>query len=160
MRWTLFWVFIILFILLVILTMIATFFDVGSLSEVDQSLLVKGLLVELGLAVFALFYAVFGLRNPKQDATKTMMKVRIGFPEMVDVRGLVGRKASCSFIGLTELEREPPTEVYLLDDNGPMLTLIPPPGAAYVIISIQLEEKMYSGSFALDSRIVDLEPES
>lgn len=63
MRWILFWVFVILFVAIVLCTGLAVFFRIGSLSEPERDLLVKCYLVEIGVVVIALFYAIFGIKR-------------------------------------------------------------------------------------------------
>jgi hypothetical protein len=64
MRWYLFWVFISLFVIISILTILALFFEVGQIGEDDKGKLVTAFLLEVGLAVGALFYSLFKLKPP------------------------------------------------------------------------------------------------
>ena len=65
MRWILFWVFIGLFCIIVIATLSAVFLGIGSPSEIERGLLLKIFIGEIGAAVIALFYSIFGLKRDK-----------------------------------------------------------------------------------------------
>lgn len=63
MRWVLFATFVGLFVVIAAATIWTVFFTAGGLSPDDRSLLVRVFLGEVGIAVVALFYAVFGLKR-------------------------------------------------------------------------------------------------
>ena len=60
MRWILFTIFVSLFVLIVFLTIATVFFGFGQPTEKERALLLTTFVVELGVAVAALFYSFFG----------------------------------------------------------------------------------------------------
>lgn len=72
MRWILFWIFVVLFLVIVVCTVLAVFFGIGSPSEAEKSLLFKGFLGEIGAAVVALFYAIFGIRRGQSQSRRSL----------------------------------------------------------------------------------------
>ena len=65
MRTVLFLVFVTLFVAIVVCTMLAVFAGVGSPSDAERALFVKGFMVEIGGAIIALWYSLWGLRRPR-----------------------------------------------------------------------------------------------
>jgi hypothetical protein len=63
MRWYLFWIFVCLFVGVSLLTMLALFFGIGAVNERHEGKLVTAFIVEVGSAVAALFYKLFGLKQ-------------------------------------------------------------------------------------------------
>jgi hypothetical protein len=63
MRWYIFWIFIILFVIASVLTILGLFFGIGNLSERHEDKLVLAFVIEVGVAVAALFYSLFGLKK-------------------------------------------------------------------------------------------------
>lgn len=63
MRLVMFWVFISLFVIVVLATLSLIFFGLGSPTPEERSLLFKVFIGEVGAAVVALFYSLFGLRK-------------------------------------------------------------------------------------------------
>jgi len=63
MRWILFYIFTALFVLIVVMTIATVFFGLGAPTENERDLLFKTFVVEIGLAVVALFYSLFGLKK-------------------------------------------------------------------------------------------------
>lgn len=72
MRWILFWIFVALFLLIVVCTVLVVFFGIGSPNEEERSLLFKWFLGEIGAAVIALFYAIFGIRQAQFKQAVTL----------------------------------------------------------------------------------------
>lgn len=64
MRWVLFWIFCLSFVLILIATLSMIFFDFGYAEPRERGILFNVFLGEVGLAVLALFYSIFGLRAP------------------------------------------------------------------------------------------------
>ncbi len=69
MRWYIFWIFIALFVIASILTILGLFFGVGDLNERHEDKLVMAFVIEVGVAVAALFYSLFGLKKPESAST-------------------------------------------------------------------------------------------
>ncbi|MDO8343819.1 MAG: hypothetical protein Q7T48_11495 [Cellvibrio sp.] len=67
MKWILFWVFLILFVLMVLGTLAMVFFGFGAPTESERSLMVKGLILEVGASILALFYSIFGLNKKSEN---------------------------------------------------------------------------------------------
>ncbi len=67
MKWVLFWVFLVLFVLMVLGTLAMVFFDFGSPTESERSLMVKGLIGEVSACIIALFYSIFGLKEDSKN---------------------------------------------------------------------------------------------
>jgi hypothetical protein len=63
MRRVLFYIFTALFVLIVVMTIATVFFGLGQPTENERDLLFKTFIVEIGLAVAALFYSLFGLKK-------------------------------------------------------------------------------------------------
>ncbi len=63
MRWILFWIFIGLYVIITVLTILALFYGLGSLAEEYKKTLFTTFIVETGVGVVTLFYALFGLRK-------------------------------------------------------------------------------------------------
>lgn len=152
MRWILFWVFVALFVVIVLGTLGAVFFGFGNLTESERSTLFNIFLVEIGVAVVALFYSIFGLKK-RIEAGET--KVRLNLGKYADVRKLVGKtaKLSPSKVDGTSLRE---VECRILDDNGPYLPLSLDPSTYSIYVTIQAVGKFYSGSFVVGTYLVDL----
>src|SRR5262245_3850056 len=73
MKWYLFWIFVCLFVGFSFLTMLALFFGIGAVNERHEGKLVTAFIVEVGSAVAALFYKLFGLKHltTSHEATST-----------------------------------------------------------------------------------------
>jgi len=69
MRWILFWIFVVLFVLVVLGTLGAVFLGFGQLQGRERDTLFNVFLIEIGVAVVALFYSIFGLK--KKAASKS-----------------------------------------------------------------------------------------
>lgn len=82
MRWILFWVITSLFVIIVMITLFVLFFGGGSATEEERSVLFYTFIVEIGVAVFALFYSVFGL---KKYGKKTNHLDREGFKTLISL---------------------------------------------------------------------------
>ena len=147
MKWILFWVFIILFVTIVFLTLLSVFFGIGNPSENERSLLFKVFIVEIGLAVVALFYAMFNL---KQAAASKSRKVRLDFGDLIDIQQFIAKTAVCTQI-LDNGEAAPDVTCKILDDNGPYISLDFPKDVQNMLVSVQTDSKLYSGSFPTDS---------
>lgn len=147
MRWVLFWVFIILFVIIVVLTLLSVFFNVGNPTESQKDLLFKVFIIEIGLAVVALFYAMFNL---KQAAASKSRKVRLDFGDLIDIQQFIAKTAVCSLI-LDNGEAAPDIKRTILDDNGPYISLDFPKNAQNTLVSVQTDSKLFSGSFPTDS---------
>jgi hypothetical protein len=68
-RSTLFWIISIFFTIILVLTILNLFFGIGKLNPEYQSKLFYAFLVEIAAAVFALFYALFGLKKAGEKET-------------------------------------------------------------------------------------------
>jgi hypothetical protein len=73
MRWILFIVFLVLFVVATVCTLSAVFFHIGSPTPNERTLLLNAFVIEIGAAVIALFYGLFGLsRGKKAESQKVM----------------------------------------------------------------------------------------
>lgn len=147
MKWILFWVFIVLFVIIVVLTLLSVFFGVGNPSENERNLLFKVFIIEIGVAVVALFYALFNL---KQTAASKSRKVRLDFGDLIDIKQFIAKTAVCSLI-LDNGEAASDIKRTILDDNGPYISLDFPKNAQNALVSVQADSKLFSGSFPTDS---------
>ena len=77
MRLVMFYVFLSLFVILTVLTILTLFFGLTQLKDKYETLLVNTFIVEIGTAIAALFYGLFGLR--RQDST-TQIQSKISGP--------------------------------------------------------------------------------
>ena len=155
MMWILFWVFIPLFVLIVFATLLALFFDFGSLTDTERDRLFYVFIVEIGLAVTALFYSLFGL---KEKDSNNQTRIRLNPENDADIRKLLGKKVVMSpskidGSGLDDIE----TLVH--DDNGPYIPLDVPDDAYSVYFTISLNDTKYTGSFVVGSYFVDISKE-
>ena len=152
MRWILFLVFVALFVVIVLGTLAAVFLDFGNLKEQHRNILFNVFLVEVGAAVIALFYSIFGLKRKDEVRER---KVRLNLGELQDIRKLVGKTAllAPSQINGVSLEE---IETTILDDNGPYLPLDLPPAAYAVYVAVASGDKRYSGSFLVGTHLVDM----
>lgn len=77
MRLVMFWVFISLFVIVVLATLLLIFFGVGSPTAEERALLFKIFIVEVGAAVVALFYSLFGLRQEVAPSATEELKADV-----------------------------------------------------------------------------------
>jgi len=76
MRWILFYTFVVIFVVIVAGTIATVFFDFGSPSPEERSILFKVFLGEIGVTVITLFKALFGLRkNPAVVDDSKLLKI-------------------------------------------------------------------------------------
>jgi len=68
MRWILFWIFLVAFIIIFLATTATVFLGFGQCTQDERSLLFKTFIIEIGIAVAALFYALFGLKRAGDGA--------------------------------------------------------------------------------------------
>ena len=155
MRWILFGVFVALFVIIVLGTLSVVFLGFGELADTERSTLFKVFLVEIGIAVVALFYSLFGLKR----AGEIEGRVRLTHHDeekMAELRTLVNKTATLApsqsdSSSLDEIETK------ILDDNGPYLQLNLPPSAFSVYLTVDTGTKSYSGSFVVGNYLVDME---
>lgn len=63
MRWILFWIFSIAFVVIFLATASTVFLGVGQPTQEERNFLFKSFILEIAVAVFALFYALFGIKR-------------------------------------------------------------------------------------------------
>ena len=153
MKWILFWVFVALFVLIVVGTLAALFFGFGTLQQNERETLFRVFLVEIGLAVVALFYSIFRIKGKDRSEQG---KVRLSLGELGDVRRLVGKAATLSPSKADGSSLQDDIQLRILDDNGPYVPLDLPPIARSVYLTVKLGDKSYSGSFAVGTHLVEL----
>lgn len=153
MKWILFWVFVGLFVLIVVGTLSALFLGFGALQQSERETLFKVFLVEIGLAVVALFYSIFRIKGASGSE---QTKVRLSLGEFGDVRRLVGKPATLSPSKADGSNIRQDIQCRILDDNGPYIPLDLPPVARSVYLTVKLGDKSYSGSFAVGTHLVEL----
>lgn len=73
MRWILFWVVTAAFVAILIPTILAVFFGVGNLTNEERSKLFSAFLLETAVAVFALFYSLFGLQKASSHSAHSQI---------------------------------------------------------------------------------------
>ncbi len=152
MKWVLFWVFVVLFVLIVLGTLGAVFLNWGKVQSNERDILFKMFLVEIGLAVAALFYSIFDLKERKQQSTQ---RLRLHAGEQFDAKKFVGKKATLSTSDM-DGESLDTLEVTIIDDNGPIIPLKLPDEAYSVLVSISLGPTNYTGSFILGTHLLHL----
>jgi hypothetical protein len=77
MRWVLFWIFSSAFVIILIATIGAVFFGLGALQPDERQLLMKAFFVEISIAVCALFYSLFGIKQQssmQSDSTAGVLR--------------------------------------------------------------------------------------
>ena len=152
MGWILFWVFVGFFVLIVAGTLIAVFLGGGKLQGNERTTLFTAFLVEIGAAVVALFYSVFGLKTRADAQSKVRLTVAAGG----DVQQLLHKTAMLS---LSDAEGSAITSDVprrIIDDQGPCIPLQLPPGAHYVHLTVKVNGSSYQGSFFVGTHLVDL----
>ena len=154
MRWILFWVFLSLFIAVVIGTLGALFFGFGHLTDSERDVLFKVFIVEIGAAIIALFYSIFGLKRPGAEATR----LRLDSGKFSDVQRLIGKAAVLSPSRADGCSLDD-INIKVLDDNGPYIPLELPDSAYSAYITVDTGRKRYSGSFIVGTYIVKLSEE-
>ncbi len=152
MRWILFWIFVGLFVVIVLATLGAVFLRYGDLREQERETLFTVFLVEIGVAVVALFYSLFRLKKPGNGGGD---RVRLSLGELADVRRLVGKTAILSPSEQSGVSLEE-VECNVLDDNGPFVPLAIPSSAYHVLVTVDARTTTYSGSFVVGTHLVDL----
>ena len=163
MRWVLFWVFVGLFVVIVIGTLLAVFLGVGKLLASERDTLFRVFLLEVGAAVVALFYSIFGI---KQKHTGEPSKVRLNIGEtpdvqqLADVKRLVGKTAMLSLSKADGGNLKDDVTCKILDDNGPYIPLDLPPSTHDVYVTVKLGDKTYSGSFVVGTHLVGIKSEA
>lgn len=155
MCWILFWVFVIAFSLIVLGTLSAVFLGLGAVRDAERDVLVKVFIAEIGVAVIALFYSLFGLTRGRQQGNE---RLRLDFAKEEDIRKLVGMDATLTVFRRTG---EPLYEkaVTILDENGPYIPLDLPTEAHNVHVRVSVAGTPYSGSLPVGVSRVDLEEE-
>jgi hypothetical protein len=73
MRWIVFYVFMVLYVALMVFTILAVFFNIFELPEEQEKVLFYAFIIEIGVAVVALFYSLFEI-NRKRPAAKAVSK--------------------------------------------------------------------------------------
>ena len=153
MRWILFWVFVSLFIVVVVVTLMAAFLGLGSLRSDQVDLLVKAFILEIGAAVVALFYSIFGLRQNKGGEQS---RVRLTLGKGTDMRQLVGKTATLSLSTASGANLDDDISRMILNDGGPYIPLDLPPTTHDVYVTVTVGGNIYSGSFVVGTHLVDL----
>jgi hypothetical protein len=149
MRWVLFFVFITLFTVIVIATLLAVFFGVGQLTPSERDLLFKIFIIEIGIAVATLFYALFGLK-----ARKGEQRIRI-FPDDGDIKKIINKTAIFSPRHGNNIL--PDINTIIIDEDGsPECKLTFPDDTQSVYVSLNADGVLYEGSFATDAYRVNL----
>lgn len=69
--WILFWTFWLLFVLTGFGVLAMLFLDFGSVLESERKLLINGFLVQTAVAIIALFYSLYNLKQPKDHHVET-----------------------------------------------------------------------------------------
>ncbi|HAO22243.1 MAG TPA: hypothetical protein DCQ37_18325 [Desulfobacteraceae bacterium] len=70
MRWIMFWIFTVLFTLIVLSTIAFIFYGVGDVPPEFQKTIFYSFIIEIGGAVVALFYGLFGLKGSSQQSVQ------------------------------------------------------------------------------------------
>jgi hypothetical protein len=73
MRWIIFYVFMVMYVILMIFTILAVFFNTFELPEEQEEVLFYAFIIEIGVAVIALFYSLFEI-NRNRTAQKELPK--------------------------------------------------------------------------------------
>lgn len=152
MKWILFWVFIIFFIVILLGTLWAVFIGNVNITESEREVLFKAFIVEIGAAVFALFYSIFGLKK-KSEIHNGRLRLSLG--EYEDRTKLIGKEAILEPSTLKS-ESLDEVEIKILDDRGPFLPFTLPPSAYSVYLTVRVDDQTYNGSFIVGNHIVDL----
>ena len=78
MRWVLFWVMTISFVVIFVATFFAVFFGFGKLDDVEKTQLFRVFIIEIGVAISALFYSLFGIRSVKNSQHALLTTAALG----------------------------------------------------------------------------------
>ena len=155
MRWTLFLVVLSLFVLVTILTLGAVFFEWFDVKDQYTDTLFSLFVVEIGVATISLFYSMFGLfRKGRHSGTRSTV-IQLHFDGMGDPNRFVGKKATVVlYDGNSNVLQEQECKIFL--DYGPRIALSIHELAHNLFVGVKLGKQYYSGSFAIDSYLVDL----
>jgi len=155
MRWTLFLVVLTLFCLMTVLTLGTVFFGWFAVDSRYETLLYSLFVAELGVATMALFYSLFGLvRYGRSSASKDTV-IQLHFDGMNDPNRFVGHTAEVVLYDAeSNVLHEQHCKIFL--DYGPRIALRMHKLAHNLFIGVTLGKQNYSGSFAIDSYLVDL----
>lgn len=152
MRWILFIVFVVLFVIIVLSTLIVIFFGGGDLKDNERSTLFNVFLVEIGLAVVALFYTIFNLRRRGEIQD---MRVRLDPGKYGDPKSFIGKTATLSIID-KDYNILNDTQVTILKDITPYIPLNLPPNAYSVSVRVNIDGVFFSGSFTVGTLIIEV----
>lgn len=156
-------------VVLVVEVMLGVFAGLGE--GFDRALALSGMIalifVLIGVVAFLAYSrpeALFGKRGEVVDMTNPgAQKIRLYFDDMVDIRKLDRRQASCTFVDSTAIDAadiEPVTPQIISDEReGPFINVKIPDGNDYVYVSVELDGHTYNGSLAVHSRMVNLQEE-
>ena len=155
MRWTLFLVVLSLFVLVTVLTLGAVFFGWFDVEDQYANTLFSLFVVEIGIATISLFYSLFGLfRKGRGSSTKNTV-IQLHFDGMGDPNRFIGKKASVVLYDAnSNVLQEQECKIFL--DYGPRIALSVHELAHNLFVGVKLGKQFYSGSFAIDSYLVDL----
>jgi len=160
MRWILFMTILLLFVIISGLTLNEVFFaQESNLVGDERNLLFNTFLVAVGTSIIALFYSMFGLKRGNANSTELDKNkehlVRLNFDDFVDIKSFFGKEVECTPIA-KHSERFEDIKCYIIDSGGPTISIKPPIGAKSLLISFEINNISYSGSFALDCYLVDM----
>lgn len=155
MRWILFWVVLVIFIALVVLTTVSLFTTFLPLDKEFKPVMVTTFVVEVGIAIFGLFYSLFGIKKSGGDGN---VKIRLNVIKDSDISQYYGKKVEYSLFD-TNSKVIHSAKANVFDENGPTVIVPSLEGTHNVFLTLQLNHEFYTGSFTLDSRLVDLEKE-
>ena len=152
MKWVLFWVFIGFFVVILTGTLWAVFIGNENVTAREREILFYAFIVEIGAAVFALFYSIFALKAKSAYHTG---RLRLSLGEHDDMQKLIGKRAILEPLTLNN-ESLGELDCQIMDDLGPFLTFNLPPSTNSVYLTIHADDKTSNGSFVVGNYTVDL----
>jgi hypothetical protein len=150
MQWILFYAFVCLFLITAITTLLALL-GIVTIHENYLSWLFKVFLVEVGVAVGALFRDLFGLKGSKGIAKKINVWC---IPDDNDIKKFLHRKVL--FIPTLADNKNSDTIPSEIMGEDPHCSIFLPEGTEVVKVIIDMGKDFYVGSFFVNDRRVDM----
>jgi hypothetical protein len=148
-RAILFTVFVVLFVLIVAGTLATIFLGYGKLTPTERNVLFGSFVVEIGAAIVALFYFLFGMNRSGDRGGRIRLQYE-------DVKALIGKEASVTPYQSSGKSLQE-SRCRILNDNGPFITFQWPTQTHVVHIQVNDNGKSYTGSFTVGTYLVDMQ---
>ncbi len=153
MRWVMFYTFISLYVLIVIGTLLSLWFGIGQITREERSWLFRGFIVEIGLAIIALFYSIFGLKRAMKEKRKETIRL---IPPDEDIKKFLNKKPVFIPYLSHEILGEPIKNLGVTNDKDPQCSISIPEDTSSVYVSVEVGTDLYEGSFMPNEYYVEM----